>query len=169
MAKKTFEDGTVLLTGDDMIAGLEALWNHRGSYDRDCSFCQNENNDDLCSECTVADFETSCSCHINPPCSKCIGSKFEVSPYLINYENHKNGRKQWECFKGDKDTFEKLKAIEKINRRLSAEILTTGEIAMYIDDGNDEDENEVIEICSKAKFKATMCKMIMNFNQEILR
>lgn len=164
MAKKEFEDGSVLLTGEDMRIALEASINHRGAYDRDCSFCQHEGDEDYCDGCTIADWETSCSCHINPPCGKCVGSKFEVSPYLINYTHHKNGKKKIECFKGDKETFKKLSEIESIGLSLSAETLSTGEIAMYIDDGIEKDYE--IEICVKADFKQTMCKMIGKFQVE---
>ncbi len=162
MSKKVFQDGSVLTTGQEMIDVLEALYNHRGAFDRTCDFCVHEDNTEgFCDGCSISDWELSCSCHINPPCQKCVESKFDVSPYLINYKNHKNGREKWECFKGDKELVDKLAEIESAGLILSAEILTTGEVAMYIDDGIDADENDSIEICQKREFKQTMCKMIL--------
>ena len=103
MSKQVFEDGSVLLTGDDMITAMERMFNHRGNHDISCSFCAHEGNEEYCEGCTIADTDNSCSCHINPPCSKCVGSKFEVSPFLINYEQHqKEKKKRWQCFKGMK-------------------------------------------------------------------
>ena len=159
--KQQFEDGSVLLTGEDMRIALEATINRRGVYDIDCSFCQHEGDEERCKGCTIIDWETSCSCHINPPCSKCVGSKFESSPFLINYVHHKSHRDKWECFKGDEATFKKLEEIESAGLRLSAETLSTGEIAMYIDDGIERDYE--IEICAKADFKQAMCKMVKKF------
>ncbi len=159
--KKKFEDGSVLLTGDELVIAMEAMINHRGAYEVDCSFCQYEGNEDYCKGCTITDWETSCSCHIDPPCSKCVGSKFELSLYLINYIHHVQKRERWECFKGDQITCEKLNEIESSGLRLSAETLSTGEIAMYVDDGVELDYE--IEICVKADFKQTMCRMVNKF------
>jgi len=159
MGRKEFENGSVLLTGNDMSVALEALINHRGAYEIDCSFCQHEGCDDYCDGCTIADHEHSCSCHINPPCSKCVGSKFEVSPYLINYMHHvQNGRKRWECFKANKATFDKVVAIESSGLHLSAETISTREIAMYI--GDDIEKDYEIEVCKRSDFKKVMCEMI---------
>ncbi len=157
--RQEFKDGSVLLTGDDMARAMEAIINRRGAYEIECSFCIHENDEEYCDGCTIADTNYSCSCHINPPCSKCVGSKFEVSPYLINYEHIKGGRRKWECFKGTKETFEKLETIEALGLKLSAETLLTGEIAMYIEDGIEKDYE--IEICKKKDFKQVMCEMII--------
>lgn len=159
--KQQFKDGSVLLTGEELRIALEATINRRGAYDIDCSFCRHEDDEEHCKGCTIADWETSCSCHISPPCSKCVGSKFESTPYLINYVHHKSHRDKWECFKGDEATFEKVEKIENSGLRLSAETLSTGEVAMYIDDGVERDYE--IEICAKADFKQTMCKMVKKF------
>lgn len=165
MSKQIFADGSVLVIGDDMTKALEARWDRRGNHDISCSFCQHENNDDeYCEGCTIADWETSCSCHINPPCNKCVGSKFEVSPYLINYRHHKNGRTQWECFKGDKNLLDKVEEIKRSGLKLSAEVLSTGEVAMYIDDGEDCDINDSCEICQKKDFREVMTEMIKTFS-----
>lgn len=161
--RQEFENGSVVLTGDDLTRSIEAMLNHRGAYDIDCSFCKHENNEDFCDGCTISDTNYSCSCHINPPCSKCVGSKFEVSEYLINYTNHKDGKKKWECFKAGEDIFDKATLIETSGLRLSAEILSTGEVAMYIDDGIDAGENDAIEICERKNFKQIMCKMIKEY------
>ena len=161
MSKQIFNDGSVLLTGKDMEIAMEAMINHRGRYDISCEFCIHEGDDVYCEGCTILDLDSSCSCHICPPCSKCVGSKFEVSPCLINYIHHKNGRKRWECFKGYQQTFEKLTLMEEKGFHLSAETLTTGEIAMYVEDGEIDYE---IEICNQIEFKQTMSGMVHNFN-----
>lgn len=41
----------------------------------DCGLCKYRNTD-ICLECTVWNDE-GCSCHISPPCSTCVNSKFE--------------------------------------------------------------------------------------------
>ena len=105
-----------------------------------------------------------CSCHINPPCGKCGGSKFEVSPYLINYINYKDGRKKWKCFKVNKEIFDKVTIIENSGFMLSTETLTTGEVALYIDNDSDIHEYDVIEICKKNEYKTIMCNIIKNFS-----
>ena len=161
MSKQTFEDGSVLLTGKDMELAMEAMCNRRGRADVSCAFCVHED-DDYCDGCTIPDTDHSCSCHINAPCSHCVGSKFEVSPYLINYKHHKNSNWKWECFKATVDIFEKTEAIERADFHLSAEILTTGERAMYIGNGIDPDFE--IEICKRDDFKQRMCKMVMKFD-----
>jgi len=161
MSKQIFADGSVLTTGKDMIATMEAMFNRRDAHDISCSFCVHEGNEEYCEGCTIADTDHSCSCHICPPCSKCVGSKFEVSPFLINYEQHKEGRKRWQCFKGDESVFAKLEAIEKTGFHLSAEILSTGEAAIYIDDGSIDYE---VEVCKRSEFKQKMRKMIMAFD-----
>ena len=165
MSKKVFADGSVLLTGQEMIDSLEALYNHRGSFDRDCSFCRYDTyENEHCDGCSISNTDRSCSCHINPPCSKCVDSAFEVSPYLINYQAcKKGGKRQWQCFRGDKETFDKLTEIEKTKFKLTAEILSTGEVTMYIDDDIEASKYDMIEICNKKDFKQTMLKMIMDF------
>ena len=163
MSKQVFRDGSVLLTGQDMIEALEASYNHCGAHDTDCSFCKHEDDEKYCKGCTIADADHCCSCHINPPCSYCVGSKFEVSPYLINYKQHENGRKRWQCFKATKDVFDKLKLIEEADLHLSAEILTTNEAAMYVSSNHDEPDLE-IKVCPRNEFKPVMCKMILELD-----
>ena len=163
MSKQVFRDGSVLLTGKEFTIALEAVVNHRGAYDIDCSFCEHEDEEEYCEGCTIADTDHCCSCHISPPCSKCVGSKFEVSPYLINYIQHKNGRKRWQCFKASADVFNKLKLIEEADLHLSAEILTTNEAAMYVSSNHDEPDLEV-EVCPRNEFKQVMCKMILELD-----
>lgn len=153
--KQVFEDGSVLLTGDDFTRAIDAMLNRRGNYDISCSFCQFEDSE-ICKDCTITN-DTSCSCHISPPCSRCVGSKFEVSPYLLNYKHYVNGKTKWECFKGNKTTFEKLTKIEEKGFNASAEILTTGEISITIED-NFYDYD--IDICQKPNFKQAMINLI---------
>jgi hypothetical protein len=169
MARQTFKGGSVLMTGDDMMAALEAAYNRRGLYETECSYCIHEDSsdaeyDEFCEGCSISDTDLSCSCHINPPCSKCVESAFEPSSNLVNYQQHKNGKKKWECFKADKEVCDKLQLIEDAKLELSAEILTTGEVAIYIDDGIDFGNNEAIEICERVKYKQVMCKMIMDYS-----
>ena len=157
MSKKVFD------AGQDLIVAMEASCNRRGAYDIDCSFCEHGEDEKYCEDCTIADTDYCCSCHINPPCSYCVGSKFEVTPYLVNYKHHKNGRKRWQCFKANKETFDKLEAIEDAGFHLSAEILTTGVAAMYISSNLDEPDLEVA-VCPRREFKRVMCEMILKFN-----
>jgi len=161
MSRQEFENGSVLLTGDELAMAMEATINHRGAYEINCSFCVHEGDEGYCKDCTIADTDRSCSCHINPPCSKCVGSKFEVSSYLINYQQHENRKKRWQCFKVNEEVFNKAKEIEDAGLQLSAEILSTGEAAMYIDDGAELDYE--IKICHRHEFRQMMCKMIMDF------
>ncbi|MBN2591613.1 MAG: hypothetical protein JXA96_17235 [Sedimentisphaerales bacterium] len=164
MSKKEFVDGTILLTGEDAMIAFKSIYTNKGAYKRNCSFCKHEGNDEYCTGCSVLNSNNCCSCHINAPCDWCINCKFDVSPYLINYENIKGGgKRRWECFKGNKDVFEKLENIEKSGLKLTAETLTTGEIAMYIEDIEKDYE---IEICEKADFKTKMCEMILGFKGE---
>jgi hypothetical protein len=165
--KKEYSNGSVLYTGDDVTRVLLESFNRRNDYNnRDCSFCINENiNDELCDECSVFIFEDgSCSCHINPPCSFCECNLFEPSPYLINYKHHKNWKWKWECFKSTKEVFDKLTLLEEEGFVLSAETLTTGEIAIYLEN---DDYGEDIEICNKIDFKKTVNEFITNFNHDL--
>lgn len=86
---------------------------------------------------------------------------------MINYEYHNKIQGKikirWECFAGTKEVFDKLKLIEKNGLKLSAETLSTGEIAMYIDDGVEVGDNDSIEICVKGNFKAVMSGMILGW------
>jgi len=61
----------------------------------------------------------------------------------------------------DESVFTKLELIEKAGFKLSAEILSTGEAAVYIEDGDLDYE---IEICLRRNFKKVVCKMITNFD-----
>lgn len=158
------------MTGQDMMDAMEAIYNHRGNFDRDCSFCVHDgveaDFDEFCDGCSVSDTDKCCSCHINPPCGYCVNSLFEVSPYLINFEHHKDGKKRWQCFRGTKEVFDKLTLIENVNWKVSVEILTTNEVAMYIDDGFDfgsSVRDEAIEVCQRKEYRQVMCKMIMDF------
>ncbi len=160
--KQTFGDGSVLLTGDDFSRAMEAVVNKRGAHDRGCSFCIYEQTED-CDGCALQDRDLSCSCHINPPCAKCVNSKFDVSPYLLNYEHIKQGRRRWECFRGDKKSFEKLTEIENAGLGVTAETLMTGEIAFYIGNGM---EDYTCDICLKVKFRQELPKAIVRFDLE---
>ena len=158
--KKTFEDGSVLMTGQDMINAIESLYNHRGNYDRECSFCAHEGDDEYCDECTAITMD-GCSCNINAPCEFCVGLKFDVSPFLINYKHYKGGKSRWECFKGGETEYKKLSEIEKSGFNLSCETLTTGEISITIEDSEQDYD---IEICNKRDFKSTVLELITRFD-----
>jgi hypothetical protein len=162
MSKQTFKDGSTLLTGNDMQRALEAMLNRRGAYDIDCSFCVHEYVEDICDECSIGT-DMSCSCHINPPCSKCERSSFEVTPYLLNFEQHEKGSKKWHCIKGDKETYNKLAEIENLGFHISTEILQTNEIALYIEDGNIDYEIE-ISGRNRAELRKKLKALIMNFS-----
>ena len=159
MSIKQFENGSFLVAGRDLE---NYLLNRRNKYSVDCKFCSHEDEKDnlICDECSILGDE-SCSCHINPPCSKCENSRFEVSPHLINYKHYKDGKWRWECFKSNEDVFDKFKKIEESGMILSAETITTGEIVIYL--GLDDDvEEEEIKICSEKKyFKEEVEKMII--------
>ena len=172
MTRQEFKDGSVLCTGDDMIKALEAMWNRQGGYDRDCSFCIHENcegekYDENCEPCTIRNTDYSCSCHINPPCSKCVGSNFEVTPYLIDYKHiaSGSGNRRWESFKGNEETYNKLMRIMGMGLLVTAETLSTGVIAMYIEGIEDGVRLDLeIDLCEKPEFKEAMRKMIMGFD-----
>jgi len=160
--KTEFENGSVLYTGNDVTEILLKSFNRRNNYDhKDCSFCMHENNDEeFCDDCSVYIFEGGCSCHINPPCSFCENNKFEVSNFLINYKHHKKNKWNWECYKSSEKVFNKLTVLEKDGFVLSAETLTTGEIAIYLEKGgNDHD----IVICKKPNFKNAVNSLVIYF------
>jgi predicted dithiol-disulfide oxidoreductase (DUF899 family) len=162
--KKKFSNGSVLYTGDDITKVLLESFNRRNDYNnRDCSFCIHEDSDnEYCDGCSVIYYEGGgCHCHINPPCSFCENNSFEPSPYLINYKHHKNWKWKWECFKSTKEVYDKLTSLEEQSFILSAETLTTGEIAIYLEN---DDYGEDIEICNKSDFKKTVNEFIINFN-----
>ena len=161
MAINKFKNGSVLYTGDDIYDHLMRSFNKRNNYDKTCDFCKHEEDSEECDGCSLLIEGLSCSCHRNPPCSKCVNSKFEPTPYLINYKNYKNGREMWECFPTTKEIFSKFEMIEKEMFGLHAEILTTGEVAIYLKHVV-EDYDEVIEICKKVKFKSVSQKMIVD-------
>jgi hypothetical protein len=161
---QNFENGSTLITGDDFFEHLFNIMNNKNNYDTDCSFCNVEYdpNNERCEDCSIPK-GLSCSCHINPPCIKCENSKFEVSPFLINYKRYKAGGKTvWECFKSNKKTFLKLNEIEERGFELNAETLTTGEISICITD-LDEEMDIAIEICEKINFKDCVTKLINEF------
>jgi hypothetical protein len=160
MTIKKFEDGTVLYTGNDMVEALYKSLNKRDNYDRECSFCVHEGSG-FCDDCSLVTGDLACSCHINPPCSKCTDSRFEVSPYLINYKHFKDGKSPWECYRADEKTFKKLELIEAEGFYSNAETLRTDEIALYITTKGEYDD---IHICKKTEFKTKMSEFINNFN-----
>ena len=164
MSIEKFKDGSVLYTGSDMSKALLASVNKRNNYRMSCDFCIHNGKDEECDGCSLSDGESlNCSCHINPPCSRCVNLKFEPTPYLINFHNyHGQGRRKWECFPTTKEVFEKFKLIEDDGLALSAEILQTGEIAIYLGRYFD-DKDEIIEICEKVLFKQTATKIIQDF------
>jgi len=46
--------------------------------DKSCNGCIHDNTDDEeCESCSRLDFDNSCSCHINPPCSVCVNDHYE--------------------------------------------------------------------------------------------
>ncbi len=163
MSKHTFENGSVLYTGKDMYRALESSFNKRNNYQKTCSFCSHQESE-RCNGCSVPN-DYSCSCHINPPCSTCVNSGFEPTDFLINYKNHEDGKTKWECFPSSKEILEKFIKIEKMNYELSAEILTTGEVAIYLQHVIPEESIEdMIEICRKPEFKVVATKMIKDFS-----
>jgi hypothetical protein len=161
-----FDNGSILATGDNIYDFLFA--NKRNGYKRRCDFCRH-NNTDICESCSRQDGERSCSCHINPPCEFCEKDAFEVTDYLINFKNYFPRRKEgfdWETFPSNKEVFDKYAKIENGGYVLSAEILSTGEIAIYLDrDLDEENEHALLEICKKHDFKSVAEKMIMNFTR----
>lgn len=160
MTIKRFENGTVIYTGKDMEDALYKALNKRNNYDRECSFCVHDSKDDFCGDCSLLSGDLACSCHINPPCSKCTDSRFEVSPYLINYKHFKDDKNLWECYRADEKTFKKLELIEAEGFYANAETLTTGEIAIYIT----KREYDDIIICRKVEFRIKMSEFINRFN-----
>ena len=167
MSIQKFKNGTILVTGDDIYDYIMKSHNKRNNYKKECSFCLHNGNilhEDICGcgDCSLETGDMACSCHINPPCSKCTESLFEVSPYLINYKHFEKGKSPWECYRGDKQTFDKLTRIESQGFYANAETLITNEIAIYISKVNKEEED--IEICKKIEFKSAMSKFINNFD-----
>lgn len=157
--KQCFTDGAVILTGKDFKIWAEAVINRRGAHDISCSFCQHEDDDKYCDGCSVLDWERCCSCHINPPCCYCTDSKFEVTPYLLNYQNCKaNKKRRWECVKGNQASFQKLTMLEKEGFEVAAETLTTGEIAICIEKGHKDYE---VEICAQKEFPEKLISLIL--------
>lgn len=167
MSIKTFNNGSVLYTGDDIYKAFEQCWNRRDNYKKSCHFCKHNGSEDgSCDGCSVANDDMCCSCHINPPCAYCVNSNFEVTEYLINFKNYQQGKSRWECFPTTKEVFEKFKVIENSGYILSAEILSTGEIAIYIDKEYLSDLSNIresIDICRKVEFKQHAVKMIKEF------
>ena len=158
---RQFKNGSTLVTGNDIYSYFEKSLNKRNNYDKNCSFCEHEGNE-KCDDCSLFSGDMSCSCHINPPCSKCVDSKFEVTKYLINYKCYiegGNGKWRWECFRSDKKTWEVFNKMESDKWELSAETLTNGVIAIYLE--KNVDEIEEIELCGKkVEFKNNVIKFI---------
>lgn len=146
-----------------MMEALRMSYNKRNNYtERDCSFCINEGNEDICDDCSVTYNEVGCSCHINPPCSLCEGSFFEPSNFLINYKHYRKQNKwKWECFKSNENVFNKLTQIESKGYELDAETLQTGEISITITDKTDILD---IEVCTKQNFKSKVEEFILAFD-----
>ena len=165
MMIQKFDNGSVLYTGDDLEKAFERMYNIRNNYDKSCDFCIHDEDSEECENCSIPN-DLSCSCHINPPCSKCVDSRFEPTDCLINFKNyHQSGdgksKWKWECFPTTEKVYEKFCAIEKSGFEMSAEILQTGEIAIYL--GHVLSNDEIIEICKKVQFKITATKMIEEF------
>ncbi len=155
-----FPSGSVLYTGQDMRDVLDKA-NKRNDYSTECSYCLHDGkDDDFCSDCSLLSGDMGCSCHIMPPCAKCTDSRFEVTPYLINYKHFKDGKSPWECYRADEKTFKKFELIEAEGFYANAETLTTGDVALYLTKG----EYDEIEICRKVEFKNRMSKLINDFN-----
>lgn len=167
MSIEKFDNGAVLITGDDLAAHFEKMLNRRDNYDKSCSFFAFKYGEsDECDGCSISSIDRGCSCHINPPCSYCVDSHFEPSAYLINYKRYSEGgqgRWRWECFRAEKEVFEKLNSLENEGYYLTAEVLTTGECSLCISWADDDAD---IEICLKKDFKETMCKLIMRFDHD---
>jgi len=162
MSIKKYENGAVLVTGDDVHDFLLKSLNRRNNYDKACSFCKHEQgpndpDNENCDGCSILRDDGGCHCHIMPPCSYCVDSAFEQSPFLINYKHYRDGGKwKWECFKSDEETFKKLSELESKRHELSTETLQCGTVAVYLG----FDENEEIELCAKSDFKKTVEKLI---------
>lgn len=164
MSITTFENGSVLYTGNDMTEALLKSLNCRNNYDNSCLFCKHESSELECDGCSVLSdnsYKQGCSCHINPPCSYCTDNHFEPSGYLINYKHYKSNGWKWECFKSTKNIFDRFTKIESRGFEIDAETLSTGEISMTI---TANEEIYEIELCEKKDFKLTMEKMIKKFN-----
>lgn len=160
-----FKDGSTLVTGDDFTKHLHKMLNKRNGYDKNCSFCKHEG-DERCGDCSFENTDISCSCHISPPCYKCVNSAFEPTQYLVNYKRYVengNGKWRWKCFRSDKNTWEVFNKMESDGWELSAETLTNGVIAIYLE--KNIDEIEEIELCGKkVEFKNTVIKFIDKVN-----
>lgn len=167
MAIHKFKDGSVLATGKDIYDML--LPNRRNGYKKECAYCIHRDEKSLCDDCSRNGGDSCCSCHINPPCSFCERDAFEPTSLLINFKNYSaktnHRRWSWETFPvTDVKVIEKMKTIEDNGYVLSAEILSTGEIAIYLDFDNESlGEEDSIEICEKVRFKETAIKMINTF------
>ena len=169
MAIEKCSDGTIIYTGDDLYKAIMGGFNKRDNYEKSCDFCvHNGSDDDYCSGCSIQDEDRCCSCHINPPCSYCVDSKFEPTTYIINYKNRKDGKTRWECFPTTKKVFKKFRLMESKAFELSAEILPTTIIAIYLNRAYDKlDDFEEIELCTRREFKKTATKMIVDFKISI--
>jgi hypothetical protein len=139
MPIRKFENGSVLVTGDDIYDYL--LSGHM--YDRNCDFCRyvDEEDSEHCDGCTGAD-DVSCSCHINPPCSKCENNAFELAENIVDYYEYRNGTKGKKSIKINKDLYNNFKQYEK-EYGLSVEILSTLEKAFYVSSTNDDISIEI--------------------------
>lgn len=140
MAIKKFKDGSILATGDDMRAML--LSGHR--YEKRCAYCAYDDIEDSeqCNECSGSD-DTSCSCHSNPPCAKCVNNSFLLAENIIDYFYYSNGYKEKKSVKINIELYNKYKNyIDKVE--INYEILTTTELAFCITKKSNDEELFII-------------------------
>ena len=76
---KTFADGTRLISGEHFTAwakGISALPKGRKVG---CANCLHVDNPDYCKseDCSMQWPDSSCSCHISPPCARCVSMAYE--------------------------------------------------------------------------------------------
>lgn len=174
--KQIFEDGSILITGDEDIrkSFYKMFYGSKPGFDgyerNKCEYCIHQDcdekeYDEFCDVCSVNKFETVCSCHINPPCEFCVNSRFEVTPFLINYrvyfQDNGKQRKKWETIKGDEKHYNLYKKYLAMGIELSCETLITGEIALYLG-------GEDLKICDKYSFKLNLYS-ILDEHEEFLK
>ena len=74
-----FDDGTKLITGNDFDELMGKVLNLPDGKKFGCAECKYAEEKDYCDDidCSHLWDGASCSCHINPPCSKCVNNAFE--------------------------------------------------------------------------------------------
>ena|ERR1035437_1519837 len=158
MSIQKFKDGAILMTGDDM---WNFLMGDRTLALPSCEICSNKD-DELCPDCSMNDTDRSCSCHINPPCSKCIDNHYERSPYAVDYLLYGATGKTWHGFIASEQTYGKWKEFKKQGYFLNIEIMQmTGEAVLYL---TKSDEDIVIEICEKKGINNGFEKILQNYS-----